>query len=181
MNAKLVFILSILVLHHLVSVQVNAEVRTGTLVHQSQVFTKPMLQSKTIKTLSANEVIKVHFRQRAWYNISSEDEIFGWVKMLNVRFSGVIKRESETGVASLLSSAAGGSNFPTVSTGVRGFDEEDLKKAKASLKQIARLNSYAVEKTNLQSFINKGRLVANNIIVNKKVAESAAKDDGENK
>jgi hypothetical protein len=180
MNVKLVFLLSIIFLQSLLLVQVNAEVRTGTLVQQSQLFNKPKLQSKTIKMLNANEEIKVHHRQRAWYNISSNDDAFGWVKMLNVRFSGVIKRESETGVASLLSSATGRSNLPTVSTGVRGFDEEDLKKAKANNEQIDLLNSYAVEEKNLQDFVNKGRLAAIDIVVNKNAVKGESNDEGEN-
>jgi hypothetical protein len=181
MNVKLVFLLSIIFLQNFLLFQVKAEVRMGTLVNKSQVFNKPKLQSKTIKTLNANETIKVHYRQRAWYNISNNDDIFGWVKMLNVRFSGVIKRESETGIASLLSSATGRSNLPTVSTGVRGFDEEGLKKAKANNEQIDLLNSYAVEEKDLQEFVNKGRLVAIDITVNKDALQSGTKAKGEGK
>jgi len=181
MNVRRVIILLIVLLQSLMLLNVKAEVRTGTLVHQSQLFEKPKPQSKAIKTLNANEVIKVHHRQRAWYNISSNDEVFGWIKMLNVRFSGVIKRESETGVASLLSSATSTSHLPTVSTGVRGFDEEDLKGAKADSKQIERLNSYAVEKIELQGFIHSGQLTSIDIVVNNNVVQDDTKDEGETK
>jgi len=181
MKLKFIVILLVMFVQYLLLSQVKAEVRAGVLVHKSRVFDKPNLKSQIVKTLNVNEAIDIHRRQRAWYHISSDDELFGWVKMLDVRFSGVIKRESETGVANLVSSVTGGSNLPTVSTGVRGFDEEDLKKAKANIKQIELLNSYIIKKEQLRDFIYKGRLVVNHITVKESsVKENTALDD-ENK
>jgi len=163
-----------------VKAEVKTEVRTGTLVFKSHVFEEPKLQSKSIKILNANEAIKVHRRQRAWYNISSNDELLGWVKMLNIRFAGVMRRESEIGVLSLLSSTRS-SNLPTVSTGVRGFDEKDLKKAKANIKQIEMLNTYAVQPESLQYFIREGRLFTNDIKVKVKTTQDEESGKGEGK
>jgi len=163
-----------------VQAEVETEVRTGTIVFKSNVFEEPKLPSKLVKTLNAKEIIKVHRRQRAWYNISSNDELLGWVKMLNIRFSGVMRRNSETGVASLLSSARS-SNLPTISTGVRGFDEKDLKEAKANIKQIALLNNYVVKAENLQSFIKAGQLFTNDIIIKERPNQDDKIDKGESK
>ena len=183
MKPKITFVLVFMLLsmHSFhVKAEVKTEVRTGTLVFKSHVFEEPKLQSKSIKILNANEAIKVHRRQRAWYNISSNDELLGWVKMLNIRFAGVMRRESEIGVLSLLSSTRS-SNLPTVSTGVRGFDEEDLKKAKANIKQIEILNSYVVQPENLLDFIREGRLFTNNIIVKEKTNQDDKAGKGDNR
>jgi len=181
MKFKLLFILSTIFLQNLVLFQLKAEVRAGVLVHKSKVFIEPRQQSQMVGTLNANEAIDIHRRQRAWYHVSNDDELLGWVKMLDVRFSGVIKRASETGVANLLSSVTGGSDLPTVSTGVRGFDEEDLKKAKANVKQIELLNSYIIKKESLLDFIYEGRLVVNHITVKGNTVKESAVLDDENK
>ena len=52
-------------------------------------------------------------------------------------------------------------SLPTVSTGVRGFDDDDLEKSRADFEQVARLNSFAVSKELAKQFAQSGKLSSN--------------------
>lgn len=132
-------------------------IKAGQFINQTKVLKQPSDKSLVLIIAKENEFINVHGRKRAWYNISTKQNIIGWVKMLNVRFSGVVKRQGELGIANLLSSATN-NTLPTVSTGVRGFDDEDLKSAKANLKQVELLSTYAVSAESVHMFATQGNL-----------------------
>ena len=153
--------------------------RAGKLVKQSNLFKNADQQSEVITVLKAQRNIKVKYRQRAWYFISSKKPsessstdpaknkkgympLYGWVSMLNVRFLVQAKREGELGLSKAFSSMSQGS-LPTVSTGVRGFDEEDLKKSHANFKQIERLHAFSVSKKSAKAFAQAGNLVSQNV------------------
>jgi len=133
--------------------------KAGQLVRQTNLHESAELRSDVLLVLEADKKITVKSRQRAWYLISSERfseqsngkvnhkstnmPVYGWVSMLSVRFLAQAKREGELGFSAAFSSMSKGS-LPTVSTGVRGFDDNDLKNAKANFKQVEHLNAYAI-------------------------------------
>lgn len=140
--------------------------RSGQLVQKSTLFKKADQHSEVLTSLEAKEAVTVKSRQRAWYYISQDTEtkpqaLSGWVSMLNVRFLAQAKREGELGFTHALSSMSKGS-LPTVSTGVRGFDEDDLEKSKADFDQVARLNSFTVSKAAAKKFAQAGKLISEN-------------------
>ena len=153
--------------------------RSGKLVKQSNLFKHADQQSEVISVLKAQGNIKVKSRQRAWYFISSKKSsensstdpainkkgympLYGWVSMLNVRFLVQAKRKGELGLSKAFSSMSK-SSLPTVSTGVRGFDEDDLKKSQADLKQIELLHAFSVSKKSAKAFAQAGNLVSQNV------------------
>ncbi len=146
----------------------NAE-RIGQLIKQTNLLKLPEHQSDVIGSAKADKDISIKTRQRAWYYISSglvpeSEQLSGWVSMLSVRFTGSAKREGDLGINSLFSSATKGS-LPTVSTGVRGFDEADLKNAKANISQLALLDGYSVSSGIAARFAKQGKLKSNEIII----------------
>jgi len=145
------------------------KIRMGQVIKKTTLLKQPSYQSESAGSVAAKENINIQKRKSAWYLISTDKivqkgQVSGWVSMLNVRFIATAKREGELGVASLFSSATNDS-LPTVSTGVRGFDENDLKNAKADLKQLILLNTYAVSTGAAARFAQQGKLQANKIKV----------------
>lgn len=136
------------------------KVRTAQLIKNSELFQQADNQSKVVKTVLANESIVVHKRQRAWYFVATEQKLTGWLSMLNIRFNGVAKRTGELGISSAFGSLSK-NTLPTQSTGIRGFDEADLKKATADLKQLAIVNSYQIPLVQAEEFARQGQLKAN--------------------
>jgi hypothetical protein len=141
--------------------------RSGQLVQQTSLFEKADLHSGVLAQLAEKEQIIVRSRHRAWYFISQDEEtkkrpLTGWVSMLSVRFLAQAKREGELGFTDALSSMSKGS-LPTVSTGVRGFDDNDLEKSNANFDQIERLNSFVASKESAKLFAQEGNLLSNSI------------------
>ena len=137
-------------------------VRAGQMIKKVNLLMQPSFQSNITGFVAAKEKINIQSRKSAWYFISTAslpqaDQLSGWVNMLNVRLISSAKREGELGVKSLFSSVNNDS-LPTVSTGVRGFDVDDLKKAKADLNQVTLLNTYSVSAGAAARFAKQGKL-----------------------
>lgn len=148
----------------------NKPTRQGIVVHASPLIDKPSNQSNTLLMLQAEHKVSVITRQRAWYRVATEQAISGWINMLNVRFVNDAKREGELGISDMLSSTSKNS-LPTVSTGIRGFDEEDLKKSSPNMAQVEQLNSYAIDPAHAQHFASQGGLVSKDILLNEEKAQ----------
>jgi DNA polymerase III epsilon subunit-like protein len=134
--------------------------KSGFLIKNSSLHQQASFQSKVIGEVAAKQAVKIQQRQRAWYRIVTEPELVGWTSMLNVRFNVVTKREGELGVKSLLESM-NKSAMPTQSTGIRGFDEEELKKAKPNYQQLEQIKKFAIEKEQVAQFAQQGQLKTN--------------------
>lgn len=149
--------------------QQSNSVRLGQVIKKVNLLKQPNYQSDITGSIAAKEKVNIQTRKSAWYFISTAtspqtSDLSGWVNMLNVRFFAAAKREGDLGVESLFSSVTNDS-LPTVSTGVRGFDVDDLKKAKANLKQVALLNTYAVSAGAAARFAKQGKLKVSHIKV----------------
>jgi len=138
----------------------SSKTRDAQLVKSSKLYKKANNQSEVIETILANEPVIVHHRQRAWYFVATEQKLTGWLSMLNVRFNGVAKRTGELGVASAFGSLTK-NTLPTQSTGIRGFDEADLKKAKADFKELALVNAFQITPSQVKEFALQGQLKTN--------------------
>lgn len=135
----------------------SSKTREAQLIKSSKLYKKANNQSEVIETILANEPVAVHHRQRAWYFVVTEQKLTGWLSMLNVRFNGVAKRTGELGVANFFGSLSKNS-LPTQSTGIRGFDEADLKNAKADFNALALVNAVEVSTAQVQKFALQGQL-----------------------
>ena len=109
--------------------------KTGQIIKQTKLHSRPDNNSVLGDVIKADSNINILSRHRAWYNISAESNLTGWVNMLNVRFTHSAKRDGDLGLGSLFSSVTN-DNLPTVSTGVRGFEDADLKSAQANFQQV---------------------------------------------
>ncbi len=135
--------------------------KAGKLINDSPLYLSPQYKSDVIQQLGKDEPLSIYQRQRAWYYVLTQDQQNGWVKMLNVRFFGASKRAGELGVKNVFDSVLSRQVSPTASTGIRGFDEADLKAAKADLAQLAVLSSYQLTAEQAKKFAASGQLKVN--------------------
>lgn len=156
-----IMLLSVILCGSLNAANEQNEGKSGKVVNQSDLHKAPKYKSAVIANLAVDDAVSVKQRSRAWYQISTETQTDGWVKMLNIRFVGVLKRQGELGVQDLFDSVVTRQVSTTQSTGIRGFDEEDLKNAKADLTQLAILSSYNVSSENAAAFAHQGKLRVN--------------------
>ena len=143
--------------------------RKASAVTNTQLLKQPKYQSDVIAEINKDQQVKVAQRQRAWYFISLSDNTnqseqlstSGWINMLAVRFLSTPKREGDLGIGALYQSASK-DTLPTVSTGVRGFDEQELKKAKADFSQLVLLKQYQATPKAAINFAKQGKLSKSN-------------------
>jgi hypothetical protein len=157
---------------------INKQDKIGQLVRHTNLLKNAEAKSEVITVLKAEENITIKYRQRAWYFISPTNKLdislnnstnkqfanvplSGWVNMLNVRFLAQAKREGELGFSAAFSSMSKGT-LPTVSTGVRGFDDNDLQNSQADFNQVERLHKYKVSKESAVKFAKSVDLFSNN-------------------
>jgi len=143
----------------------SQKLKTGQIINKTNLLLQPSNQSQQGKVIAANSNIDILSRKRAWYNVIANKDLSGWVNMLNVRFTHSGKREGDLGLGAFYSSVTNDS-LPTVSTGVRGFDDSDLAKAKADFKQVELLLSYTVSPAQAKKFAQQGQLKNKQLSVN---------------
>jgi hypothetical protein len=118
----------------------------------------------TLATLPENTKVDVLRRIGAWDEVKTAAGQTGWVRMLNLRFD--VNGSKANGAAGSLNALSGllstgrTSNTATVTTGVRGLTEEDLKNAKANPAELEKMQRFAADKTTAERFAQRTKLAA---------------------
>jgi hypothetical protein len=134
---------------------------SGYTLKPTEVKDKPFLDAATVVTLPEKTQVEIVTRQGAWIQIRTRDKLQGWVRMLSV---GLGRPDQKPRVGGNLLSAIGIGNRPrptttaTVTTGVRGFSEEDLAKAAPNAAELAKMKAFAATAADAQQLAAQGKL-----------------------
>jgi hypothetical protein len=136
---------------------------TGYTLKATEVKDKPFLDANTLVTLPEKTTVEIVTRQGAWMQIKTADVKQGWIRMLSVRLGTPDQKPQSSG--SLLSALGIGSRprpstNSTVTTGVRGFSEEDLANAKPNAAEVEKMKSYAATSEEAVKLAESGKLAA---------------------
>ncbi len=135
-------------------------VESGYTLKPTELMDKPFLDAATVVTLPERTRVEIVTRQGAWMQVRTKDKRQGWVRMLSVRLGS--PDQNSAGGGNLLS-AIGIANRPrpttaTVTTGVRGFSEEDLAKAAPNAAELAKMKGFAATVADAQQLAAQGKL-----------------------
>jgi hypothetical protein len=139
---------------------------TGYTLRATEVKDKPFLDAEIVVTLPEKAVVEIVTRQGAWMQIKTKEVKSGWVRMLSVRLGSPDQKPQTSGN---LLSAIGIGNRPrtsstsTVTTGVRGFSEEDLANAKPNPAEVEKMKGYSVTPEVASEFAKSGQLAAQQV------------------
>ena len=134
---------------------------SGYTLKATELKDKPFLDAVTVVTLPEKTRVEIVTRQGAWMQIRTKGNQQGWVRMLSVRLGNPDQKPH--GGGNLLS-AIGIGNRPrtsttaTVTTGVRGFSEEDLVKAAPNAAELEKMKGFAATAANAQQLAAQGKL-----------------------
>jgi hypothetical protein len=136
---------------------------TGYTLRATEVKDKPFLDAATLVTLPEKTQVEIVTRQGAWMQIKTREVKSGWVRMLSVRLGSPDQKSQSSG--NLLSAIGIGSrprpaSTSTVTTGVRGFSEEDLAKATPNPAEVEKMKGYATTSAEADEFAKAGKLAA---------------------
>lgn len=134
---------------------------TGFTLRATEVKDKPFLDATTVATLPEKTVVEIVLRQGGWMQIQSKDVKTGWVRLLSVRLGSPDAKPQ--GGGNLLSAIGVGTrprttSNATVTTGVRGFSEEDLANAKPNPAEVEKMKGYSVTAEAAGEFAKAGKL-----------------------
>ena len=137
---------------------------TGYTLKATEVRDNPFLDANTIATLPEKTVVEIVTRQGAWMKVKTADaKQQGWIRMLSVRLGSPDQKPQSGG--SLLSALGIGSRpkpstNSTVTTGVRGFSEEDLANAKPNAAEVEKMKGFTATPEEATRLAESGKLAA---------------------
>ena len=139
---------------------------TGYTLKATEVKDKPFLDANTLVTLPEKTTVEIVTRQGAWMQIKTADLKQGWIRMLSVRLGTPDQKPQSSG--SLLSALSIGSRpkpstNSTVTTGVRGFSEEDLANAKPNAAEVEKMKGFSSTPEQATKLAADGKLAATHV------------------
>jgi hypothetical protein len=124
---------------------------------------RPFSDAPTLANLPTSSKVEILSRQTGWTQVKSGGTT-GWVKMLSLRLdAGASQRRGDSGLGSLFNVASTGRSSSTVTTGVRGLSEEQLKNTKPNPQALQAGKAFVVGKSEAQRFAEEGGLHAQHL------------------
>lgn len=132
---------------------------TAYTVRATELKAKPFADAATLLSLAEHGKVEIVTRQASWMQVKA-DGTTGWLKMLSLRLGNAEaqKKTGDSGLGALFNVAAKGNSGGTVTTGVRGLSEENLKNAHPNPQALEAMQNYAVSEKNAISFAKAGKL-----------------------
>lgn len=137
-----------------------AATESGTVLRASELKQRPFIDAAKVGDLAEKASVDILMRQGAWMQVKTQDGQTGWVKMFNVRTGNGEIKSGGGGLLSAISLFKTGSSGTTVTTGVKGLSEEDLKNAQPNPADLAKLDGYASSADDAARFAKAGKLSA---------------------
>lgn len=138
-----------------------AAAESGSLLKDDVLRAKPFGDAEIIANLNAQDNVEVSQRKGAWANIQTPAGKAGWIRVLNIRTGS--GKGGDSGVGAIASLFKTGSSGNTVSTGVKGLSEAQLKNAQPNPEEARRLNNYKNSEAEARSFAKQGKLSAEQV------------------
>ncbi len=126
-------------------------------VRSTEIKQLPYSDATTIGTLGEKASVNVMSRQGGWVKINS-GKGNGWVRMLSLRGDSTAKQSGDSGLQSMINVGRSGSSGITMTTGIRGLSEEDLKNAHPNPGEFNKLQNYAANKAKAEKFARDAKL-----------------------
>jgi len=120
-----------------------AAAEVGAVIRAGELKAMPFIDAATSARVAANQQVTILDRKGGWVEVEVNGQT-GWVRMLNVRMQGgnsPAQGQANVHAASLLRTNSSGA---TVTTGIKGLGEEDLRNAAPDPAQVAMLAAMSV-------------------------------------
>jgi hypothetical protein len=140
----------------------------GLVIRAGDLLAQPFIDAAKSGPLAANQPVTIIERRGAWANVESNGKT-GWVRMLNLRLEpragtpGATRPSGSPTSLNPLTALQTGSSGRTVTTGVKGMDEEDIRNATPDFDQVGLLDQLAVDASDARANAQKANLKENTI------------------
>jgi len=126
-----------------------AVAESGAVIRADDLRAMPFIDAAAAAHVEANQPVTILNRKGGWVEVQANGKT-GWVRMLNLRLQGGPTAQGQANIksASLLRTNSSGR---TVTTGIKGLGEEDLKNASVDPAQLAELATLSVPPAEAQA------------------------------
>lgn len=130
----------------------------GVTRYDTNVNNAPAFDARTIGKLRKQTRLNVLQRKGGWYLIEGSPKTKGWVRLTAIKLGDGTKQSSGKGnnglqaTINLIQTGRSGSHTVSASTGVRGLDTEDIKKARPKKAAVRKLDKMACSDKDARSF-----------------------------
>ena len=135
---------------------------TAYTIRPTELKAKPYTDADTLTTLPPQTRVEVLARQASWTQVKSTS-FSGWVKMLSLQLESNVQKRGDNGLRSLFNVASTGRSSSTVTTGIRGLSEEQLKNTKPDPQALQAAKRYTVSREAAQRYAAEGKLHAQSV------------------
>lgn len=145
----------------------------GLIIRAGDLMAEPFVDAAKASPVAASEAVTLLERRGGWVRVETGGRI-GWVRMLNVRLeagAATLAAAPATGRSNPLSMLRTGSSGRTVTTGIKGLGEEDIRAASANYAQLDQLGKFAVGAAETRANAQKNQLKENDVAYLKKARE----------
>lgn len=108
----------------------------GVAIRAGDIYAEPFIDAAKVGALAANQPVTIAARKGGWLSIDAGGKR-GWVRLLIVR---LLSASPATGSTAQLRT---GSTGRTVTTGVKGLDEADIRDAAIDRAQLSEMDALA--------------------------------------
>ena len=142
----------------LLAAATQALAASGTLLRDETLRAQPVASAAAAGSAKRGAVVEVLAKRGGWVQVRSGKSA-GWVRLLSVR-AGTGGVSGGAGVGSVVGAATSKSDPSRVVAvaGLRGLNEEDLKKAQYSAAEVEKLQGYGASATQVSNFARQGGL-----------------------
>ena len=132
-------------------------------IRATELKAEPYSDAQTLESLAQQSRVEVLKRQSGWTQVKTATAS-GWVKMLSLQLeAGTAGKSGDSGLGALFNVASTGKSGSTVTTGVRGLSEEQLKNARPDAKALQAAKRNAASQQEARQFAAEGKLKAQSV------------------
>lgn len=112
----------------------------GIVIRAGDILAQPFIDAAKTGPVTASQPVTILERRGGWTHVESDGKS-GWVRTLNLRLEAGQRPTGGTGQTASLRT---GSSGRTVTTGVKGLDEDDIRNASPDPVEVAKLSALVV-------------------------------------
>jgi hypothetical protein len=136
---------------------------TGYTLRVTDLKAKPFLDAETLAKLPEKAEVEIVLRQGPWMQVKTKDKQLGYVRMLQLRLGSATTASDGGGWVSVLGAGTTSqrpTTTATVTTGVRGFSEEELKAAQPNKAEFEKMKGFAATPDQAIAYAASSKLAA---------------------
>ena len=155
----------------LLSITAAHAAEKGLVIRAGDLMAQPFIDAAKAGPVTPNQPITILERRGGWANVETGGRN-GWIRLLNVRLepraatAATGQRTSSPSAASIANPTSllrTGSTRRTVTTGVKGMDEADIRNASPDPVQLLRLGTLGVDAATARAHAQKSNLKENTL------------------